>query len=63
MNNFGSETLQSPTSKHQKQLEDELIFEKTFIKMNRKKPFYNRDDPKNYISGLQCSVLTQQRYE
>lgn len=31
--------------------------------MNRKKPSYNRDDPKNYISGLQSSVLTQQRFE
>jgi hypothetical protein len=59
MTQFGTDALQSPSSKHYKQIQDEEILEKVFKKMTRKKPFYDKNDPNNYISGLKSSVMQQ----
>lgn len=55
--NFGRENDQRYVLKHPKQISDEEIVNSVFGEFKKKVAKKNQDDPKNYISGLQNSVI------
>lgn len=56
LGNFEKEEFFVQRIQNTKQLKDESSIDKIFKKLEHKKDPYDRNEPKNYINGLQASV-------